>query len=216
MYIFSSVGQKQLMALSGLGWAIFVLMHMLGNLLIFLGDEAYNKYSHALTSNPGILLAELGLLILLLTHVFYGIKTAIENAKARSVPYATSKTSPKEASLASRTMKYHGILLLLFIILHLVNFKFGAYYTVTYNETPIRDIFRLVVEKFQSPLYVSIYVASVSLLGFHLSHGLYSALQSLGFYNEKYMIVLKKCSMVYGIIIAVGFSLAPLYILFFY
>ena len=73
---FSSIGQKQLMALSGLGWGLFALTHMLGNLLILCGDEAYNKYSHALVSNPGIFIAEFGLLVLLLTHVFYGIKLA--------------------------------------------------------------------------------------------------------------------------------------------
>ena len=216
-YIFSSVGQKQLMALSGLGWGLFALAHMLGNLLILCGDEAYNKYSHALVSNPGIFIAEFGLLVLLLTHVFYGIKLSLENSKARTTKYSVNKkTASKEASLVSRTMKYQGIVILCFIILHLINFKFGTEYMITYDGAEVRDLFRLVVEKFQSPLYVGIYISSVSLLGFHLSHGLYSSVQSLGFYHEKYMIYIKRCSVIYGFIIGFGFSITPLYIFFFY
>ena len=204
------------MAISGLGWALFVLLHMLGNLLIFGGDEIYNKYSHTLVSNPGILLAEMVLLILLLTHVFYAIKTTIQNSKARTIQYIASKTAPKEASLASRTMKYQGLILLCFIVLHLINFKFGTEYMITYGELQIRDIFRLVVEKFQNPFYVSIYVISVSLLGFHLSHGLYSAIQSLGFYHDRYTVSIKRCSVIYGIIIGLGFSTTPIYVFFFH
>lgn len=215
-YIFSSVGQKQLMAISGLGWGLFVLLHMLGNLLIFGGDEIYNKYSHTLVSSPGILLFEMGLLLLLLTHIFYAIRTTIQNSKARTTQYMASKTAPKEASLASRTMKYQGIVLLCFIILHLINFKFGTEYMITYDGLQVRDLFRLVVEKFQSPLYVGIYVVSVSLLGFHLSHGLYSAIQSLGLYHETYTIMIQKFSIIYGIIIGLGFGLPPIYIYLFY
>ena len=215
-YIFSSIGQKQLMALSGLGWALFVLAHMLGNLLILFGDEAYNKYSHVLVSNPGIYLAEFGLLVLLLTHVFYGIKLSLENSKARTTQYSVSKTASKQASLVSRTMKYQGIVILCFIVLHLINFKFGTEYMITYDGVQVRDIFRLVVEKFQSPVYVGIYIICVSLLGFHLSHGLYSSVQSLGFYHDKYMTCIKKCSVVYGFIIGLGFSITPIYIFFFY
>ena len=216
IYIFSSVGQKQLMALSGLGWGLFALVHMLGNLLILCGDEPYNKYSHALVSNPGILLAEFGLLVLLLTHVFYGIKLSLENSNARTTGYSVNKSASKEASLVSRTMKYQGIVILCFIVLHLINFKFGTEYMITYDGVEVRDLFRLVVEKFQSPLYAGIYISSVSLLGFHLSHGLYSSVQSLGFYHDKYMICIQRCSVIYGFIIGLGFSITPLYIFFFY
>ena len=215
-YIFSSVGQKQLMALSGLGWGLFALAHMLGNLLILCGDEVYNKYSHALVSNPGIFIAEFGLFVLLLTHVFYGIKLSLENSKARTIQYSVSKTASKEASLVSRTMKYQGIVILCFIVLHLINFKFGTEYMITYDGAEVRDLFRLVVEKFQSPLYVGIYIISISLLGFHLSHGLYSSIQSLGFYHDKYMFCIQRCSVIYGLIIGLGFSITPIYIFFFH
>lgn len=215
-YIFSSVGQKQLMAISGLGWSVFVLMHMLGNLLILGGAEIYNKYSHALISNPAIILFEIGLLTLLLTHIFYGIRTTIGNLKARKQQYMVSPSPPKSSSLSSRTMIYQGVVILVFVILHLIHFKFGTEYTTTYGNVEMRDLFRLVAETFQSPLYVGFYVLSVFILGFHLSHGLSSSLQSLGFYHDKYQIVVQRLSLTYGLVIALGFSIAPLYIYWFY
>lgn len=215
-YIFSSVGQKQLMAISGLGWSVFVLMHMLGNLLILGGAEIYNKYSHALISNPAIILFEIGLLTLLLTHIFYGIRTTIDNLKARKQQYMVSPSPPKSSSLSSRTMIYQGVVILVFVILHLIHFKFGTEYTTTYGNVEMRDLFRLVAETFQSPLYVGFYVLSVFILGFHLSHGLSSSLQSLGFYHDKYQIVVQRLSLTYGLVIALGFSIAPLYIYWFY
>lgn len=216
VYVVSSVGQKQLMALSGLGWAGFVLLHMLGNLLIFQGGEAYNTYSHALISNPAILLFELVLVTLLLTHVFYGVKITLQNFSARKQDYQLSKTGLKEASWSSRTMAYQGVFILVFIVLHLIHFKFGPEYMIAYGETEaIRDLFRLVVEKFQSPFYVGFYILSVGILGFHLSHGLYSSLQSLGFYHNKYVAHIQKLSIIYGIIIGLGFSTTPVYIYFF-
>ena len=203
------------MALSGLGWGIFVLVHMLGNLLIFGGDQVYNTYSHALVSNPGILLFELGLCLLLLTHIFYGVKTTITNARARGHRYNVSKTGSKESSLASRTMIYQGVIILIFIILHLIHFKFGPEYAIVYGDLEVRDLFRLMVEKFQSPFYVGFYTVCVCIVGFHLSHGISSSLQSLGFYHDKYIGHVQKISLAYSILVALGFSLPPLYIYFF-
>ncbi len=210
-YIFSSVGQKQLMAISGIGWALFVLGHMAGNLLVFAGPEVYNKYSHALISNPGIYLMEAGLLILLLIHVCYAVNVSIKNAKAKTKQSATSK-GEKGTGFIAKTMKYQGILILLFLIVHLVDFKFGPEYKVTYDTGQIRDIFRLVVLEFQSPMYVSFYCVTVLILGFHMANGISSSLQSLGLYSEKYYSFVRKLSFVYGMVVGIGFCIPPVYI----
>ncbi len=213
-YLFSSVGQKKLMALSGLGWGLFALSHMAGNLLVFVGSETYNKYGHAIVSNPAIYVAEAGLVLLLLTHVFYGIRVSIQASKARSQGYVVKKSGDKEATLSSRTMKYTGIAVLGFIILHLWSFKYGAYYEVSYDGVVVRDLFRLMLEKFESPIYTWGYVAAVILIGFHLSHGVYSALQSLGINHPRYTPIIEKISVLYGILIAVGFASQPIYVHF--
>ncbi|MCB0394261.1 MAG: succinate dehydrogenase cytochrome b subunit [Bdellovibrionales bacterium] len=215
-YAFSSIGQKTLMAVSGLGWALFALSHMAGNLLIFAGPQAYNNYGHAIVSNPAIYVAEIGLIVLFLTHVIYALKTTIENSRARKSKYVVSKSGEKQASLASRTMKHQGLVILIFLFLHISAFKFGAYYAVDYGQGEIRDLFRLLFEKFQDPVYVWFYVVCVLLLGFHLSHGLYSGFQSIGFFHTKYTPILKCASVLYGLAIAVGFASQPIYLHFIY
>jgi len=200
------------MALSGLGWGLFALSHMAGNFLLFVSPEAYNKYGHAITSNPAIYVAEAGLVALLLTHVVFGIRTVIQNKAARKSNYKMSKSGAKQASIASRTMIVQGIIVLLFIVLHLITFKFGSYYAVSYDGQEMRDLFKLVVEVFQDPIYVGFYVVSVLLLCLHLSHGVWSALQSLGIYKEKYFKLVTNISIVYGILVGFGFAAQPVYV----
>ena len=212
-YIFSSVGQKQLMAVSGIGWALFVLGHMAGNLLIFLGPEIYNTYSHALISNPGIYIAEFGLLALLLTHIVFAISVSIKNYRSKTSA-AFEPNKDKGTGFIAKTMKYQGILILIFIVIHLINFKFGPEYLVTYDEVEMRDLFTLVALKFQSPLYVSFYCVLVFILGAHLAHGINSSFLSLGLYSKKYDRLVRRSSIIYGVVIAIGFALPPIYLYF--
>lgn len=210
-YLKSTIGQKQIMALSGLAWAGFVLTHMLGNLLLFAGAEAYNKYSHALTSNPFIYLAEAGLVVFLLGHVIKGLMVTIRNKSARDTAYYKHQSGPKQATLSSRTMIYQGLVILVFIVLHLITFKYGPHYSVVYGGVEMRDIYRLVIEVFESPMYTAWYLIAVTFVGFHLSHGVYSACQSLGLYHEKYTPWVKRISVVYGILITIGFMSQPIF-----
>ena len=208
----SSIGKKYLMGLTGLGWAGFVLSHMLGNLLIFVGPEAYNKYSHALITNPFLPVAEVGLVLLLIVHVWLAINLSIENTKARPQGYAVAPSGAKRASVASRTMAYTGSLVLAFIILHIITFKYGPEYTATYNGVEMRDLHRLVLEVFHSPGYVAWYVVALVLLGFHLSHGFSSSFQSLGINHPRLNPVLKKAGIIYSLIVVAGFIAQPLYV----
>lgn len=212
----ATVGKKYLMGITGLIWSGFVLTHMLGNLLIFVGPEAYNSYSHALISNKLILAAEAFLVITLLSHVVMAVILTLKNKGARPTRYAMEPSGEKAASLASKTMSIQGPLILAFVIFHLVTFKFGEVYTTTVNGVEMRDIFRNVQEAFVQPIPVIGYVLAMILIGFHLSHGFGSAFQSLGLNHKSYEKRIKTLSWIYATIVAAGFLSQPIYIFFFY
>jgi succinate dehydrogenase / fumarate reductase, cytochrome b subunit len=154
------------MGAAGLGWTLFVAGHMAGNLLIFAGPEAFNRYGHAIVSNKPLLYGtEVFLVVCLLLHVGLGIKLTLENKAAKPKKYAQSPVSQKSASLASKTMAIHGSIILFFIIYHLITFKWGPVYWVEYQGETMRDLFRLVTEVFSSPAYVVGYIVCLFLLG---------------------------------------------------
>lgn len=214
-FLSSSLGKKLLMGITGICLGLFVLTHLLGNMLLFVGPEAYNTYSHKLISNPLIKLIEGGLLLFFLSHMINGIRLTIENRRARPQKYAMSTNGVKGSSLASKTMIWHGGVLLIFVIHHLITFKYGPYYEATYNGVVMRDLHRLVIEVFKSPGYVAWYVVAMVILGFHLSHGFSSALQSLGFNHPKYAPWIKRLGLSFSVLIAMGFSAQPVYLAFF-
>lgn len=203
----NSVVKKQIMGITGLLLCGFVLAHLLGNLTLFIGSDAFNKYSHALTSNPLIYGAEAGLLVIFLAHIFMAIKLIIENRAARPVPYAYSrKNSGRGATFASSSMPISGLLTLIFLVVHILGLKFGTYYETELHGVVMRDIYKTTIEYFQDPLHVLFYIIAVVSLGVHVSHGFWSAFQSLGLNHPKYMPKLKCAASAFGILVAVGFS----------
>jgi len=215
-FLLTTIGKKYLMGLSGLVWAGFVAVHMLGNLLIFVGADAFNKYGHAIVSGPLLIPAEIVLVTAFLLHVGLAINLTLENRRASGANrYAVQPSGPKKASLASRTMAVQGSLVLAFIILHIITFKYGTYYETTVDGVKMRDLHRLLIEVFQQPGYVIWYFISLIILGFHLSHGVGSIFQSFGFKNEQHASGIKKLSLAYGLIVALGFLSQPIYVYFF-
>ncbi len=214
LYFSSTVGRKQSMAVAGLGWCGFVLMHAAGNMLLLKSPEAYNRYGHAIVTNPLILAAELGLVAMLLVHVVTGISVTIQNWRARPVNYAQHASGPKATSKTTRTMALQGTVILFYIINHLIMFKYGPDYDVIYGNDHMRDLFRLVHEVFQNPGFVVWYIVAVTLLCFHLSHGLYSALQTLGLNHPAYMPKFKILSVLFGLFVCAMFISQPLYMHF--
>jgi len=210
----SSIVKKFIMGLTGLGLVGFVFGHMTGNFLIFKGAEAYNTYGYFLTSNPAYPLIAWGLVGCVALHVLMGILLAKENNAAKGGRYAVAPNKDKESSFASNTMAYTGILILFFISSHLYGMKYGTYYEVTYDGVVMRDLHRLVVEIFQSPLNVFWYVVSLVFLGIHLSHGTSSIFQSLGFNHPRYTPAIKCIGVVYAVVVALGFISQPLYVYF--
>lgn len=211
-FLKSSVGKKFIMGLSGLGLAVFVLGHMVGNMLIFVSPEAYNMYGHAITSNPVYPLIGWGLVALTLLHAFLGILLAKENNAAKGSAYAVQASPAKSTSVASKTMIFSGSLILVFMVLHLAAFKYGAHYEVTYGGVVVRDLHRLMIESFASPGFVAWYVIAVIILGVHLRHGVSSIFQSLGFNHPRYTPAIKIIGIAYAVAVAAGFASQPIYV----
>ena len=210
-FLSSSVGTKILIALTGLGFAAFLVTHLAANLLVLVDPHAYNTYSHKLISNPLIYIAEAGLVLLFVTHAFKAVALTLKNREARGGGYAMKKRAghTSRKTLASTTMILTGIWLLLFVVIHLKTFKFGPWY-----ETPdgMRDLSRLVHEVYREPFHVVFYVLSMVVVGLHLSHGLSSAFRSMGLEHPRYDALIRGGGLAIAIVMAAAFALIPLVI----
>jgi succinate dehydrogenase / fumarate reductase cytochrome b subunit len=210
----SSLGSKILIALSGLGLFVYLVLHLAGNLLIFGGSEVFNEYSHALISNPLVLPLEIVLLVVFLVHIVKTLAMTLANRRARPVGYARKDWAGGRSrkTLASSTMIVTGLILAIFTIIHVRTFKFGAYYEVA--GTGVRDLYRLEIEQFSDPLIVGFYSLVMVLVGFHLWHGVSSAFQSLGVDHPAYTPRLLVAGKVLAVVISGGFLVIPLYVFF--
>ena len=211
-FLKSTIGRKQLVGLAGLALAGFVFAHMLGNLLILVSPRAYNEYGHALVSNPLIYIAEAGLAAFFVVHVILAIVLTLRNRNSREVKYAMASSGDKKTSLVKKSLWAQGMILLIFVVLHIITFKYGEFYSVNYGNGEIRDLHRLVVEIFQLPGYVVWYVISLVLLGYHLSHGVASSFQTLGFSHPKYTPKIKLGSLLFALVVSAGFIIQPIYV----
>lgn len=212
-WLSSTIGRKQLIGVTGLGLSGFVLTHMLGNMLILVGPQAYNEYSHKLITNPFLIVAELGLLLMFVVHLVMAVRLSWSNWQARDTRYKVASNGPKGTSFIQKSLWAQGLLILVFVILHLITFKYGTVYTVNYGAGEMRDLHRLVIETFREPLYTGWYVVAVFVLGLHLSHGFGSTFQTLGLHHVRYQSALRCLSILYAVIVAAGFISQPLYVL---
>ncbi|MBA2258556.1 MAG: succinate dehydrogenase cytochrome b subunit [Acidobacteria bacterium] len=211
----SSVGTKLLMGLTGLALFAYMVLHLAGNALILAGPDLFNQYSHTLISNPLILPIELGLLAVFVIHIYKAITMWTANRRARPVGYLKKEMAghTSRKSLASSTMIASGLFLLLFVIVHVKQFKFGTWYQ-TVGQAEIRDLYRTEVEIFQQPLWVVFYVAGTLLVGLHLRHGFTSAFQSLGIDHPVYTRKLTAIGIFFAILIGGGLAAIPVWIFF--
>jgi succinate dehydrogenase / fumarate reductase cytochrome b subunit len=209
----SSVGTKLLIGVTGLALFAYLILHLAGNALIFAGPETFNEYSHALISNPLILPIEIGLLAIFLLHVYKAVTNYAANRAARPAGYAMKKyaghTSRK--SVASSTMIWSGLVIFFFIIVHVRQFKYGAWYQ-TAGASPIRDLARTEFEVFSHPQWVAFYVVCTLLVGLHLRHGISSGFQSLGLDHPVYTRRLTIWGVVFAVIIGGGLAFIPVWV----
>lgn len=219
----SSLGKKYLMALSGIILTGFVLGHMIGNLQFFLPPDWINTYAYHLQNMPygSLWLVRLILLASIVIHVWTGIVLAKQNRAARP-GYALENT--REATLASRTMIWTGLIILAFIIFHILHYTTKNVYD--YNSLhnyrldgirePVLDVHTMMYLGF-SKWYVSLfYIIATGLLMMHLTHGVSSMFQSLGLRNEVWRPRLRALALAYGWIVFLGFASIPLYVLLHY
>ncbi len=199
------------MALTGLALCGFLATHLAGNFLLLLGADAFNTYAHTLMSNPAIYIAEAILALLFLSHIFMAFKLVIENHNARPEKYYIKVKTGRGSTFASSTMPYTGMIILIFLVSHLIHFKYGAYYSTVVNGVEMRDLYRVVIDYFKEPIWVAWYVFAMAALGLHLSHGFQSSFQSFGFYHPKYNKCVKSLGYLFSIIIALGFSFLAVY-----
>ena len=200
----SSVGKKLMMAATGLFFCVFLVLHLAGNMTIYMGKDAFNSYAeHLHALGPLLVLAEWGLLIFAVIHISTGLFLFYQNFKARPTRYAVNKRAGGR-TLGSATMPYTGVILLLFVIYHLFNFHF-----VDKTHT---TIFQIVSNAFAQPSYVLIYTFAMIIAAVHVSHGLWSAFQTLGANHPKYTPLLRGLSLVFCLIVGIGFGFIPVYV----
>jgi succinate dehydrogenase / fumarate reductase, cytochrome b subunit len=212
----STVGNKLLIGLTGLGLFVYLITHLGGNAIIFAGPEAFNAYAHMLMSNPAIVVIEIGLLLLFLIHIYKAVANYVQNRAARPDGYAVKVNAghTSRKGFASTSMIVTGIVTALFVIIHVKQFRFGTYYLVT--DSDVRDLFRTEIEVFSNPFWVAFYVVATALVGVHLRHGIASGFQSIGFDHPKYTRRLTVWSLVLAILIAGGLAFIPVWIYFVY
>jgi len=212
----SSVGRKMIVAVTGIILIIFVIGHLLGNLLIFLGPEWINGYAeHLRDLGPFLWVIRAFLLLTVLAHIYYTIRLAIENRRARPERYRRKDTV--KATLASRSMVMSGLILVAFIVYHLLHFTVRTTHPrfVLLPKDPLGhyDVYSMMILGFQSPLVSGFYVIAMFLLALHLSHGSSSFFQSLGLNNQKLVPRLAWAGRVFAWLLFVGYTSIPIAVL---
>mgnify|MGYP000296262790 CR=1 FL=1 len=198
----SSIVKKSLMAFTGLALVGFLVTHLAGNLLLF-APLKFNAYAHMLEENPFLVPAEIGLLTIFLLHLFFAIKLTLENRAARPEANAVRHTAG-ESTFASRTMFFTGLLIFFFLVIHIKMFKFG-------DKDGMNGVWGMVVREFKQPQVALFYVLCMIGLGFHISHGISSAFQSLGLLKPGARPKLRPVATAIGWGIALGFAILPLW-----
>ncbi|MDE9367099.1 succinate dehydrogenase cytochrome b subunit [Luteipulveratus sp. YIM 133132] len=219
----STIFLKTLMALSGVVFVLYVIAHMYGNLKLFAGEESFNTYSeHLRTFGEPILprhglltIIEIVLVLCLVAHVYSAVVLARRAGAARPQKYAVKKRVAQ--TFSARWMRWGGLALLLFVIWHILNFTNPKINVGDQGNGP--DIkhnpYALVVDSFQTWWLTLIYVAAMVALGMHLRHGIWSASQTLGWTSTtSARRTANTVAIAVALVVAVGFVLPPLFVLF--
>lgn len=206
----SSIGRKWIMAVTGLVLFGFVLGHMTGNLLVYLGPEALNEYGEFLREflhGAGLWAARAALLAAVALHIWAAISLSLENAAARPVGYR--RVRHESSTYASRTMIWGGPILALFIVYHLLHFTTGQAHPSFVHG----DVYHNVIVGFSSPVVVGVYVVAMLALGLHLYHGVWSMLQTMGLSHPRYDAMRKTAAAAFAAVVVAGNVSMPVAVL---
>ncbi len=218
-FLFTSIGRKFLMSITGLFLMVFMAVHLTLNLLLIFDDtgELFNMGAHFMASNPAIKIMEPVLGLGFAIHIIWSLILSYQNYRARPVGYKKQSLAVS-STWASRNMLILGALVLVFLVVHIINF----FWVIKFNPeelgvlhidgVEIEDSYTLVAGLFKSSVpYCIFYIVGGILLGIHLSHGFWSSFHTVGLNNKNWMKRLKAVGYVYSVIIALGFAIIPLY-----
>jgi len=201
----SSIGKKQVQAVTGLLFCLFVAVHLMGNLTIYAGKESFLSYVDRLHSVEALVtLAEFGLIFFAVLHIGMGLYLFLENRRARPVAYAVDKSAGGR-TIGSRTGPYTGALILVFVIFHLIRFRFVDKMTIN-DFTILSNTFA------EFGFWTLFYIAGVIVVAVHVSHGFWSGFQTLGLNHPKYMPFVERVGIIFSLIIGIGFASIPIFL----
>jgi succinate dehydrogenase / fumarate reductase, cytochrome b subunit len=212
----NSVFKKVVMAVSGIIMLLFLIAHMIGNLHVFQGAASFNDYSEWLRSfgepalPPRTLLTaiEIGLLVSVFAHMWAAIALWRQAKRARPERYVTKKSVVQ--TYASRTMRWGGVIIGLFIVYHLLDLTFGAANPAGTDATPYDRL----VASFQNPIATTVYVIALVLLGMHLRHGIWSVTQTLGLSNRRREKTANAFAIAFATLLIAGYLVVPAAVVF--
>lgn len=211
----SSIGAKVGMAVTGILLVLFIISHLIGNLLMFAGPEATNAYAKGLKDlGPLLWMARVGLLVVFMVHVGSALRLWRLNRAARPQPYAVVDSSV--VTYAGRSIVLTGALVLAFALYHLLHFTLFATnpeFAQLQDAQGRHDVYRMVISGFRNVAVSGVYIVSMIFLGLHLSHGVTSLFQSLGVNSPSYNPFIKRLGPWSGVVIAAGFASIPLAVL---
>ena len=207
----SLIPTKLIIGATGVLLFLYLILHIIGNLMVFLGPDIFNSYAHMLISNPLVVPIEIGLAAVIVIHSYKAIAMTMKNQTARPVKYAKKAWAggTSQKSVGSATMILTGLALLIFIPLHVLAFKYGTHYDF---GDGVRDLYRLEMENFRSPLTVGFYLITMVFVGLHLWHGVGSSFQSLGLEGPRFTPFVRRLGKVSAVAIAGGFIAITLWV----
>jgi succinate dehydrogenase / fumarate reductase cytochrome b subunit len=208
----SSLGRKLIMALTGLFLIVFLMIHLTGNSLLLLNDkgEAFTGFVEFMEENPIIKVSAYILYLGFIIHILQGVLVYFSNRSAKGGSYAVKTTA--NASFFSKYMFWFGVVIFLFLTIHLINFWYGLKVAGTFDN---HELYDKVIDAFKKPQVLVIYELGMIALFMHLRHGFQSAFQTLGWNHKKWTPLIKCLSNIYSIIVPLGFFIIPLYVYFF-
>ena len=212
----NSVAKKAIMAVSGIVMVLFLIAHMIGNLHVFQGAAAFNHYSEWLRTfgEPALgyrwflTILEAVLVVAVVAHMASAIALWRQARAARPERYAVKKSLAQ--TYAARTMRWGGVIIILFVVYHLLDLTFGAVNPAGTDSTPYDRL----VSGFSNPLITIVYTIALVTLGFHLRHGIWSATQTLGQTNRRREKTVNLIAIAFSVVLIAGYLVVPFSVLF--
>lgn len=219
-WLFSSIGKKTVVAVTGVMLVLFVIAHLLGNLTVFAGPDWINAYAvHLRDFGPLLWVARIGLLAAVILHIYFTMLIWKENAEAKPQKYAVRATI--QTTVFARTMRMTGLFVLAFVVFHLAHFTllivdpaYASYHTEL-DGHQVHDVYRMLIVGFSNPFVSIFYILALFFLSFHLNHGLASLFQTLGFSNRTMRKVYDTGAGIVAWLLFIGYASIPVSILIF-